>query len=116
MRIVFRKVSIMKEKEMLLSDVIACSKRIRSNYHELENQYHGSEWTIEEDVLAFLTDAGLVGRLTMAQQKRWPVSGDEVSQLEHKLSECIWWILVLADRMDIDIIKSLDVFLSKLER
>ena len=73
----------MKEKEMLLSDVIVRSKKIRSNYHELENQYHGSEWTIEEDALAFLTDAGLVGRLAMAQQQRWPVSGEDVSHLEH---------------------------------
>ncbi len=106
----------MKGKEMLLGDVIARSKKIRENYHKLENQYHGSEWTIEEDALAFLTDAGIIGRLTMAQQKRWPISDNELSQLEHKLSECIWWLIVLSDRMDIDIMNSLDVFLSNLER
>jgi len=105
----------MSNNEMLLKDIIIRSIKLRNNYHVLENQYHGSEWTIEEDALAFLTDAGLVGRLTMAQQKRWPVSGNETAQLEHKLSECIWWLLVLAERMDIDIIKSMDVFLSELD-
>jgi NTP pyrophosphatase (non-canonical NTP hydrolase) len=52
----------------------------------------------------------------MAQQKRWPVSNSQASTLEHKLSECIWWLIVLADRMDVDISKSLDEFLTNLER
>jgi hypothetical protein len=106
----------MNDIEMSISNLIKRSTRIRDQYHKMEKQYHGSEWTIEEDALAFLTDAGLVGRLTMAQQRRWPISGNEASQLEHKLSECIWWLLVLAVRMDIDIMKSLDEFLTNLER
>jgi hypothetical protein len=105
----------MKDKEMSLSDVIERSKKIRGHYHKLEKQYHGSEWTIEEDALAFLTDAGLVGRLTMADQKRWPVSDNEAAQLEHKLSECIWWLIVLAERMDVDIMESMHEFLTNLE-
>jgi NTP pyrophosphatase (non-canonical NTP hydrolase) len=52
----------------------------------------------------------------MAQQNRWLISGNEETQLEHKLSECIWWLLVLAERMDIDIVESLDEFLSNFER
>lgn len=100
----------MEDIEMSLGNLIERSIRIRDQYHKTEIQYHGSEWTIEEDALAFLTDAGLVGRLTMAQQRRWPISGNEESQLEHKLSECIWWLLVLAERMDINIVKSLDEF------
>lgn len=43
-------------------DIINRSIAIRKKYHELEIQHHGSEWTVEEDALAFLTDAGLVGR------------------------------------------------------
>lgn len=106
----------MHNNELNLNEIIKCSIKIRDNYHELEKQYHGSKWSVEEDALAFLTDAGLVGRLTMANEKRWPVSGDEVEELKHKLSECIWWIIVLAERMNIDISKSLDDFLSSLER
>ena len=48
------------------------SIKIREQYHQLEERFHGSRWTVEEDTLAFLTDAGLVGRLTMAAQGRWP--------------------------------------------
>lgn len=91
------------------------SLKIRTKYHELEKQYHGSEWTVEEDALAFLTDAGLVGRLTMSQQGRWPKSDENNAELKHKLGESIWWLIVLANRMDIDIEESLDGFLSRTE-
>lgn len=78
-------------------------------------QHHGSEWTVEEDALAYLTDAALVGRNTMSQQGRWPKTGVQ-SELEHKLGENIWWLIVLADRMDINIKSALDGFLSKTEK
>lgn len=101
---------------MDFSKIIERSIAIRKSYHKLEEQYHGKKWSVEEDALAFLTDAGLVGRLTMSQQGRWPKGNDTVSELEHKISECIWWLVILGERMDIDINKSMDDFLTKLEK
>ncbi len=94
--------------------IIDRSLRIRELYHQLELQHHGSEWTVEEDALAFLTDAGLVGRHTMSHQQRWPKVDTDI-QLEHKLGESIWWLIILAARMNIDIREALDTFLSKTE-
>ena len=102
-------------KDMNFSEVVERSVQIRKLYHHLEQQYHGKEWTVEEDALAFLTDAGLVGRLTMSQQGRWPTNGETVSELEHKLGECIWWIIILAERMNINISEALEKFLFKTE-
>jgi hypothetical protein len=102
-------------KDMNFSGIIERSVAIRESYHKLEKQYHGQKWSVEEDALAFLTDSGLVGRLTMSQQGRWPKDGDSEAELEHKLSECIWWLIVLAERMDIDIEEALDSFLTKIE-
>jgi hypothetical protein len=102
-------------KDMNFSEVVERSMQLRKRYHELEKQYHEKEWSVEEDALAFLTDAGLVGRLTMSQQERWPKDGDTVSELEHKISECIWWLIILAERMNININETLDQFLSKIE-
>jgi hypothetical protein len=85
-----------------LQEVKERSIEIRKRYHEWEMLYHGSEWTVEEDVLAFLTDAGLVGRCTMSKQGRWPYENKDI-ELQHKLGECIWWLTILAERMDIDI-------------
>lgn len=90
------------------------SSSIRKRYHELELAHHGSEWTIEEDALAFLTDAGLVGRNVMSQQERWP-KGNTEQELKHKLGESIWWLTVLAERMNIDIEKATEEFLTSTE-
>lgn len=90
------------------------SIEIRKRYHELELSHHRSEWTIEEDALAFLTDAGLVARNVMSQQGRWPKANTE-QELKHKLGESIWWLTVLAERMNIDIEKATDEFLTETE-
>lgn len=91
------------------------SLKIRQRYHELELTHHGSEWTVEEDALAFLTDAGLVGRHVMSQQGRWPKANTE-QELQHKIGESIWWLTVLAERMNIDIEKATEKFLSDTEK
>jgi hypothetical protein len=67
-------------KKLDVATVLQRSQAIRARDHELEDKHHGSRWTVEEDALAFLTDAALVGRLTRAQQGRWPSAGE----LEHK--------------------------------
>ncbi|MDF2678346.1 MAG: hypothetical protein K0Q97_2696 [Bacillota bacterium] len=103
-------------KDMNFSEAVERSIKIRKLYHNLEREYHGKEWTVEEDALAFLTDAGLVGRLTMSQQGRWPKDGETESELEHKLGECIWWLIILAERMNIDISETLESFLSNTEK
>lgn len=103
-------------EKLNFKEVIERSLKIRELYHELELKHHGSEWTVEEDALAFLTDAGLVGRLTMSEQGRWPAGNDAKAELEHKLGESIWWLIVLAERMDIDIQVVTDKFLTKTEQ
>lgn len=103
-------------EKLNFDEAVDRSLKIRERYHELELQHHGSEWTVEEDALAFLTDAGLVGRLTMSQQGRWPAGKDAQKELEHKLGESMWWLVVLAKRMDIDIQVVLAQFLTKTEQ
>lgn len=90
------------------------SVKIRARYHELELAHHGSEWTVEEDALAFITDAGLVGRHVMSQQGRWPKANTE-EELKHKIGESIWWLTVLAERMNINIETATDEFLTYTE-
>lgn len=96
-------------------EIISRSLSLRKKYHELEQIHHGSQWTVSEDALAFLTDAASVGRHTMSQQQRWP-KANTATELEHKLGESIWWLIVLANRMDIDVKDALNNFLSKTEK
>lgn len=95
--------------------IIHRSLELRKKYHELEMEHHGSKWTVEEDALAYLTDAGLIGRNIMSQQNRWPKANTQ-AELEHKLGENIWWLIVLAERSGIDIKTALTEFLEKTEQ
>lgn len=96
-------------------EIIERSLEIRKKYHELELHHHGTKWSVEEDTLAYLTDAGLIGRNVMSQQERWPKSDSE-SELKHKLGENIWWLIVIAERSGIDIKDAMNSFLEKTER
>lgn len=88
------------EIDVDLKEVSGRSAAIRVAYHALEREYHGSEWSGEEDALAFLTDAGLVGRLTMSHEGRWP--SDEEGKLPSKIGDVyggcrIWLYPVIPD-------------------
>lgn len=104
-------------KKMTLNEAVTRAQDIREIFHQLEVHHHGSPWSVQEDALAFLTDAGLVGRLTMAQQGRWPMERETgQDELEHKLGECMWWLIVLGERMGIDAEGALESFLTRTER
>jgi NTP pyrophosphatase (non-canonical NTP hydrolase) len=95
--------------------IIERSLQIREKYHQLEIQQNDKEWTLEQDALAYLTDAGLVGRNVMSHENTWTKS-NSTEELEHKLGENIWWLIVLADRTGIDIKQALNTFLTKTEK
>ncbi|MCK3936141.1 MazG-like protein [Streptococcus suis] len=86
---------------------------IRKAYKELELKHHDKEWSIEEDLLALTNDIGNMNRLVMTKQGRYY---DETPYtLEHKMAENIWWLIELADRLDIDIQKEMETFLAQKE-
>ena len=102
-------------KKLPRSEIVERSIEVRRKYHLLEEKHHGSKWSVEEDALAFLTDAALVGRLTMSQQGRWPADDEGSAQLKHKLGESIWWLIVLSERMEVDIAEAIEAFLDRTE-
>lgn len=72
---------------MDLQEITKMSMEIRRQYPTLERQIYQQEWTIEEDALPFLTDAGLVRRQIMDKEGRWP-GGDE-GMLPSKIGKCV---------------------------
>lgn len=99
---------------MEVNELINRSIQIRQRYHKLERQHHGSEWSVEEDLLALSNDIGNLNRLVMTKFGRYY---DETPYtLEHKLAENIWWLIELANRLDIDIEQELENFLTEKEQ
>lgn len=98
---------------MTLQETAEKSMKVRNIYHRLEKEIHGKEWNTEEDALAFLTDAALVGRLIMAKEGRWPSS--EESLLPSKIGECLWWLVILAEENGFSFADCVETFLKEKE-
>ncbi|WP_125608150.1 nucleoside triphosphate pyrophosphohydrolase family protein [Lapidilactobacillus bayanensis] len=99
---------------MNLKELIERSDRIRARYHELEQENHGSKWTVDEDLLALSNDIGNLDRLVMTKEGRYY---DETPYtLEHKLAENIWWLVELSSRLNVDIESELETFLVEKEK
>ncbi|WP_227013714.1 nucleoside triphosphate pyrophosphohydrolase family protein [Paenibacillus psychroresistens] len=81
----------------------------------METKSLGREWTVSEDMLGFFADVGLVGRLVMAAEGPWGYGGDVNGELKHKLAESLWWILVLSERLNVDISEAFSSFMSSTE-
>lgn len=89
--------------------------RVRRLYQQLEENSLGRVWTIQEDMLGLVTDVGVLGRLVMAAEGSWEYDGDEQAELSRKLPECLWWILVLSDRLGVDVTDAFTSFIDKLD-
>lgn len=75
---------------------------VRALYEILEQRFNGKVWSLHELMLGFSHDVGTVGRLILAHDGTWDIDGDVDAQLQHKLAESLWWIFVVAERLDID--------------
>lgn len=60
------------------TDFITAAERsmhIRRLYQQLEERNHNGAWTTEEDMLAFTTDIGALGRLVMSAKADGYITG-----------------------------------------
>ena len=77
---------------------------VRSRFAAFETATYGQEWTTEDLVIGLMTDVGdLASLVSVLQGKRPSRHDDPLSALGHEISDCMWVLLVLADRFDIDV-------------
>ena len=75
---------------------------IRNKYSDLEKQTIGRSWTNQELMEGFVGDVGDLMKLVMAKEgvrKRENIN----QKLSHELSDCLWSVLVLASRYNINL-------------
>ncbi len=87
---------------------------IRRLFNDYELQNFGASWTNEELALGFVGDIGDLAKLVMAQNGRRMIP-DAERKLAHELSDCLWSVIVLADRHGIDLEKSFMNTMNELE-
>lgn len=88
--------------------------RVRALYEQLEQRALDRTWTLPELAVGFTNDAAYVGRLVLAAERTWDIDGDVDAELRHKLAECLWWIFVLADKLDVDLSEAYEVTMNRI--
>lgn len=76
--------------------------RLNELYEQLEVKLYGRAWTTQELALGFVGDVGDLAKLIQANAGVRKID-DCKAKLGHELSDCLWSILVLANKCGIDL-------------
>lgn len=80
---------------------------VRERFAAFEKERIGREWTTAEIMSGFVVDVGDLTRLVMAATGVRHVD-DLGPKLEHELADCLWSLLVLAKRLDVDLARAFE--------
>lgn len=78
---------------------------IRDKYVSLEKTQYGREWTTEELMLGFMKDMGDLAKLIQAFEGIRQAE-DLDKAIAGELSDCLWSVIILADRLGVDLEKA----------
>jgi NTP pyrophosphatase (non-canonical NTP hydrolase) len=87
---------------MLFSDLEKAALQLNELYEQLEAKRYGRIWTTEELALGFVGDVGDLAKLIQAHAGVRDID-DCHAKLGHELSDCLWSILVLANKCGVDL-------------
>lgn len=87
---------------MKLSDLEKSALQLNELYEQLEIKRYGRIWTTEELALGFVGDVGDLAKLIQANAGIRNID-DCKAKLGHELSDCLWSIIVLANKCGIDL-------------
>lgn len=95
---------------MQYEDLLKRAVAVRARYDEL-NASRGITWNEQNLMSGFVGDVGDLSKLIMAKHGLRPID-DVDAKLAHELADCLWSVLVLADKYNIDLaaefMKSMD--------
>ena len=100
---------------MELEDLTRRALEIREQYARLEQARYGRAWTTEELALGFVGDVGDLAKLVVAHAGVREIP-EARAKLAHELADCLWSILVLARRLDVDLEEAFSKMMDDLER
>lgn len=87
---------------MNFSDMGKSALELNELYEQFETKRYGRIWTTEELMLGFVGDVGDLAKLIQADAGVRAIENYK-SKLGHELSDCLWSIIVLADKCGIDL-------------
>jgi NTP pyrophosphatase (non-canonical NTP hydrolase) len=87
---------------MNFSDLEKAALDLNELYERLEAKRYGRVWTTQELALGFMGDVGDLAKLIQAHSGVRTIDDCE-AKLGHELSDCLWSVLVLANKCGIDL-------------
>lgn len=87
---------------MNFTDLEKSALRLNELYEQLEIKMYGRAWTTEELALGFVGDVGDLAKLIQAHAGVRKID-DFKAKLGHELSDCLWSIMILANKCGIDL-------------
>jgi NTP pyrophosphatase (non-canonical NTP hydrolase) len=87
---------------------------VRRKYAAHERERFGREWTGEELMLGFVRDVGDLAALVQAKEGIRDVE-DVDAALAHELADCLWSLIVLAERYGVDLEQAFAATMDRLE-
>ncbi|MFB7494421.1 nucleotide pyrophosphohydrolase [Streptomyces sp. NPDC056161] len=87
---------------MDLTELQERAVRIHDLYDELNRRERGRVWARNEFMLGFMGDVGDLAKLVMAEDGAREAPGGRAA-LEHELADCLWSVLILAYRYEVDL-------------
>ncbi len=84
------------------SDISQRALEIRALFEQYETRHCGRPWTREEIALGYVGDVGDLMKLVQAMEGVRGIPNPE-EKMAHELSDCLWSLLVLADKYHIDL-------------
>lgn len=100
---------------MNFHDLTKRALEIRQKYEELEVQKYGRSWSREQIVQGFVGDVGDLMKIVMAKEGIRELQ-DADHRLAHELSDCLWSVLVIADKYGVDLQKAFLQTMDELEK
>jgi NTP pyrophosphatase (non-canonical NTP hydrolase) len=84
------------------SDLEKSALQLNELYEQLELKKYGRIWSTEELALGFVGDVGDLAKLIQANAGIRDID-DVKAKLGHELSDCLWSIIVLANKCGVDL-------------
>src|SRR3989344_447292 len=101
---------------MTFDEAIEKAREIRKLYDNLEEKKYGKKWERKDLVLGFVHDVGDLVKTTMMLDGTRDGNPDSKYMFSHELSDCLWSIIILADKYDIDLKESFEENMNSMEQ
>ncbi len=100
---------------MDFKQIIKRAMEIRSKYSDLEVKKYGKEWTREQIAQGFVGDVRDLLKLVMAKEGTRNIENVD-EKIAHELSDCLWSVIILADKYGVDLERSFQNTMNELEK